>query len=45
MVKYEKAKTKTQFYEVMTATVAHEMRTPLNSVIGLLSNLGLYIDE
>lgn len=40
VVKYEKVKVKGKFYEAMTATFSHEMRTPLNAIIGLLQNLG-----
>lgn len=36
IVKYEKVKVKGKFYEAMTATFSHEMRTPLNAIIGLL---------
>ena len=27
------------FYELLTATVSHEMRTPLNAIITLLDNV------
>jgi signal transduction histidine kinase len=31
------------FHELLTATVSHEMRTPLNSILTLLSTLRLQI--
>lgn len=39
LVKYEKVKIENYFYEIMTATVSHEMRTPLNAIITLLASL------
>ena len=38
IVRYEKLKLENHFYEMLTATVSHEMRTPLNAMIGLLQN-------
>lgn len=35
-VKYEQIKLENHLYELLTATVSHEMRTPLNSILGLL---------
>lgn len=45
IIKYEKLKIENHFYEMMTATVSHDMRTPLNSMIGLLGSLENYISE
>ena len=39
LVNYEKIKVENHFYEMLTATVSHDMRTPLNAMIGLLSLL------
>lgn len=39
MMKYEKLKLENHFYEMLTATVSHDMRTPLNSMLGLLGNI------
>lgn len=33
------------FNELLTATVSHEMRTPLNSMITLLKNIKRYIND
>ena len=42
---YEQLKMENHFYELITATVSHDMRTPLNAMIGLLSNLKQYVGE
>lgn len=34
-VKYEQLKIQNHFLEMLTATVSHEMRTPLNAIIGM----------
>jgi len=39
IVKYESLKLENHFYEMLTATVSHDMRTPLNAMIGLINNL------
>lgn len=39
LVKYERVKIENHFYEMLTATVSHEMRTPLNAIISLLYSL------
>ena len=39
VIHYEKIKMENHFYEMLTATVSHDMRTPLNSMIGLLENV------
>ena len=43
LVKYKQVKMENHFYEMLTATVSHDMRTPLNAIIGLLSNLESYV--
>lgn len=43
LVKYEKVKIENSFYEMLTATVSHEMRTPLNAIIALLCSLEKHI--
>ena len=35
LIKYEKLKMENHFFEMLTATVSHDMRTPLNAIIGL----------
>ena len=32
-----------KFYEILTATVSHEMRTPLKSMLALLQNMNKYV--
>jgi signal transduction histidine kinase len=36
-------KLENHFKEMLTATVSHEMRTPLNAIIGLLSTLEHFV--
>lgn len=43
VIKYEKLKIENHFYEMLTATVSHDMRTPLNAMIGLLSTIESYV--
>eukprot|EP00347_Sterkiella_histriomuscorum_P012253 403369304 len=43
MINYENIKVENFFYEMLTATVSHDMRTPLNAIQGLLKNLELFI--
>lgn len=43
VIKYEKLKVENHYYEMLTATVSHDMRTPLNAIIGLLGNLEAYV--
>jgi signal transduction histidine kinase len=43
IVNYEAVKVENHFYEMLTATVSHEMRTPINVIIGLLNSLEHYI--
>eukprot|EP00347_Sterkiella_histriomuscorum_P016347 403353540 len=44
-VKYEKLKMENNFYEMITATVSHDMRTPINSITGLIDNLEYFIKD
>lgn len=44
-MKYEKLKLENHFYEMLTATVSHDMRTPLNAMTGLLANIGAFIQD
>ena len=39
LVRYEKLKLENHFFELLTATVSHDMRTPLNAIIGLSSSI------
>ena len=45
MVRYEKLKLENHFFEMLTATVSHDMRTPLNAIIGLSSAILSYIQD
>lgn len=45
MFKYEKLKMENHFYEMLTATFSHDMRTPLNAMIGLLQSIKTFINE
>lgn len=42
---YEKLKMENNFYEMITATVSHDMRTPINAITGLIGTLECYIKE
>ena len=39
LIKYEKLKLQNHFLEMLTATVSHDMRTPLNAILGLGKSL------
>ena len=39
LIKYEKLKLQNHFLEMLTATVSHDMRTPLNAILGIGRNL------
>lgn len=39
LIKYEKLKLQNHFLEMLTATVSHDMRTPLNAILGIGKNL------
>lgn len=45
IIKYENVKNENQFYELLTATTSHEMRTPLNAIIGLLQYLDSFVES
>eukprot|EP00347_Sterkiella_histriomuscorum_P003392 403364475 len=45
LIKYEKLKVENHYYEMLTATVSHDMRTPLNAIIGLLGNLENFVHQ
>lgn len=45
VMKYEKLKLENHFYEMLTATVSHDMRTPLNAMIGLLESIKTFITD
>eukprot|EP00347_Sterkiella_histriomuscorum_P014196 403361802 len=45
VMKYEQLKVENHFYEMLTATVSHDMRTPLNSMIGLLNNMDMFVSD
>jgi signal transduction histidine kinase len=45
LMKYEKLKLENHFYEMLTATVSHDMRTPLNAISGLLQSVRSFITD
>lgn len=44
-VKYEKLKLQNHFLEMLTATISHDMRTPLNAILGMGRNLEKHVDK
>lgn len=44
-VMYEKLQMENTFNEMITATVSHDMRTPINAITGLTGNLEHYIKD
>lgn len=38
-IKYEQLKLQNHFLEMLTATISHDMRTPLNAILGIGGNL------
>jgi signal transduction histidine kinase len=45
MLKFEQIKAENHFIELMTATVSHDMRTPLNSIISLIDSVKPFVQE
>ena len=45
LIQYEKIKLQNHFYEILTATVSHDLRTPLNSMIGLLNQVQPHVNS
>jgi len=41
IIEFEKEKNENKYQELLTATMSHEMLTPLNSII----NLSVYIEQ
>jgi signal transduction histidine kinase len=39
IIKYEQLKLQNHFLEMLTATISHDMRTPLNAILGIGKNL------
>jgi signal transduction histidine kinase len=39
IIKYEQLKLHSHFLEMLTATISHDMRTPLNAILGIGKNL------
>jgi signal transduction histidine kinase len=44
VVQYESVKFENECYEMLTAAVSHDMRTPLNAILGLLGTLECFIN-
>jgi signal transduction histidine kinase len=42
-IKYQKLKLQNHFLEMLTATVSHDLRTPLNSILGIGRGLEAHI--
>jgi K+-sensing histidine kinase KdpD len=45
MMKYEDLKFENKCYEMLTASISHDMRTPLNAILGLLTTLATFIKD
>ncbi len=43
IIQYDKLKMENHFYEMLTATVSHDMRTPLNAILGLLMSIEQHV--
>jgi signal transduction histidine kinase len=43
IIQYENVKFENYCYEMLTAAVSHDMRTPLNAILGLLTSLELCV--
>ena len=44
-VKYEQLKHQNHFLEMLTATISHDMRTPLNAILGMGKNLDKHTSD
>jgi two-component system sensor histidine kinase ChiS len=42
-IKYQKLKLQNHFLEMLTATMSHDLRTPLNSILGIGRSLEVHI--
>ena len=45
IVKLKKLRIEKHFVEMLTATVSHDMRTPLNAITGLSQNLEYFVSD
>ena len=45
VIQYEQIKVENKCYEMLTAAVSHDMRTPLNAILGLLSAIEFYVTD
>ena len=45
VVQYEKLKIHSHFADMLTATISHDMRTPLNAIIAVSKNLMHHIKD
>ena len=45
VIRIEKLQLENHFYEMLTATVSHDMRTPLNAIQGLLITIEALISD
>ena len=41
----EKLKLENHFFEMVTATVSHDMKTPINAISGMVQNLDIFIPD
>ena len=39
LIKYERMKVENEFSEMLTATISHDIRTPINAIISVSKNL------
>ena len=45
LIKYHDMKRENHFYEMLTATVSHDLKTPLNAIMGLYQLIETLIQE
>jgi len=45
IIKYEQLKLQNHFLEMLAATISHDMRTPLNAILGIGKNLESHVAQ